>query len=97
VQGRQLHRFRHKSCRLSGGLEALDGRRIRLGAHLDDRDRRGGLKVSCGVNAGHRPVQMDVHEHDMRAVREGMLTGLRAATGLSDDLIPKAVERFGQV
>ena len=89
--------FRHKSCRLGGGLEALDGRRIRMGAHVDNGDRRRGLNVSCGVNAVHRPVQMDVHEHDMGVEGEGLLNGLRAATGLSDDLIPKAAERCGQM
>ena len=92
-----MDRFRHKSCRLGGGLEALDGRRIRLGAHVDDRDRRRGLNVSCGVNAVHRPVHMDVHEHDMGVEGEDMLDGFRAATGLSDDLLPKAAEQFGQV
>jgi hypothetical protein len=97
VQGRQMDWFRHKSCRLGGGLEALDGRRIRLGAHVDHGDRRHGLNVSCGVNTVHRPVQMDVHEHDMGVEGEGMLNGLRAATGLSDDLIPKAAELFGQM
>jgi hypothetical protein len=84
MQGRQMDRFRHKSCRLGGGLEALDGRRIRMGAHIGNGDRRRGLNVSCGVNAVHRPVQMDVHQHDMRVEGEGMLNGLRAATGLSN-------------
>jgi hypothetical protein len=53
VQSRQMDRFRHKSRRLGGGLEALDGRRIRMGAHVHDRDRRGGLNVPRGVNAVH--------------------------------------------
>jgi hypothetical protein len=97
VQGRQMDRFRHKPCRLGGGLEALEGRRIRLGAHVDDGDRRRGLNVSCGVNAVHRPAQMDVHQHDMGVEGEGLLNGLRAATGLSHDLIPQAAEPRGQV
>ena len=33
----------------------------------------------------------------MGVVEEGVLNGLRAATGLSDDPIPKAAELFGQV
>jgi hypothetical protein len=40
---------------------------------------------------------MDVHKHDMGVEGEGMLNGLRAATGLSDDPISKAAELFGQV
>jgi hypothetical protein len=40
---------------------------------------------------------MDVHEHDMGVEGEGLLNGLRAATGLSDDLIPKAAELCGQM
>jgi hypothetical protein len=56
VQGRQMDRFRHKSCRLGGGLQALDDRRIRMGAHVHDRDRRGGLNVPPGVNAVHAPL-----------------------------------------
>jgi hypothetical protein len=40
---------------------------------------------------------MDIHEHDMRAVREGVLKGLRATTSQGHDLIPKAAELFGQV
>ena len=78
-------------------MDALEGRRVRLGAHIDHWDGRGGLNVLRGVNAVHRPVQMDVHEHDMGVEGEGMLNGLRAATGLSDDPIPKAAELFGQV
>ena len=97
MQGRQMDRFRHKSCCLGGGLEALDGRRIRMGAHTGNGDRRRGLNVSCGANAVHRPVHMDVHEHGMGVEGEDTLNGLRAATGLSDDLIPEAAELFGQV
>ena len=79
--------FRHTSCRLGRGLEALESRRIRIGAHGDHGDRRRGLNVSCGVHAVHRPAHMDVHEHDMGVEGEGLLNGLRTATGLSDDLI----------
>ena len=95
VKGRQMDRFRHQPRRLGGGLEALDSRRIRLGAHVDDRNGRSGLNVSCGVNAVHSPVQMDIHEHDLRAEREGMLNGLRATTSQGDDLIPEAAELPG--
>jgi hypothetical protein len=56
VQGRQMDRFRHKSCGLGGGLEALDGCRIRVGTHVHDRDRRDGLNVPRGVNAVHGPL-----------------------------------------
>jgi hypothetical protein len=56
MQGRQMDRFRHKPCRLGGGLEALDGRRIRIGAHVHKRDRRDGLNVPRGVNAIHAPL-----------------------------------------
>ena len=87
-----MDRFRHKSCGLGDGLEALDGRRIRLGAHVDHGNRRGGLDVPCGVNAVHGPLQMDVHEHDLGAVPEGVLNRLRATTSQGDDLIPEAAE-----
>jgi hypothetical protein len=40
---------------------------------------------------------MDVHEHHVRAAGEGVFNRLRATMGLSDDLIPKAAELFGQV
>jgi hypothetical protein len=56
VQGRQMDRFRHKSRCLDGGLEALDGRRIRMATHVHDRDRRGVLNVPRGVNAVHGPL-----------------------------------------
>jgi hypothetical protein len=97
VQGRQMDRFRDKSCRLGGGLEALDGRRIRMGAHVDDRDRRGGLDVPRGVHAVHVPLQMDVHEHDIRVMGEGVLNRLRATAGYSHDLILEAAEPPGHV
>ena len=97
VQGGQMDWFRHEPCGLGGGLEALDGRRIDLGTHVDDRNRRRRLNVSCGVNAVHGPMQMDVHEYDMRAEGEGMCNRLRATPGQGDDLIPEAAELPGHV
>ena len=90
-----MDRFRHKSCRLGGGLEALNSRRIRMGAHVDDRNRRGGLNVSRGVNAVHSPLQMDVHQYEMWVGGEGTLNRLTATNGMGDNLIPKAVELPG--
>jgi hypothetical protein len=92
VKGGHMDRFRHKSRRLGRGLEALNGRCICMGAHIDDRDRRSGLNVPRGVNAIHRPVQMDVHKHDVRAKGEGMFNRLRTIIGLGNDLIPEATE-----
>jgi hypothetical protein len=35
MKGREMNRFWHKPCRLGGGLEALNRRRIRIGAHVE--------------------------------------------------------------
>lgn len=89
-----MERFRHKTYGLRG-LNALVGRRIRMRAHVDDRDRRGGLNVPRGVDAVYSPLQIDVHEHDMGVMREGMLNRLRAITSQGDHLIPEAAELPG--
>ena len=87
-----MDRFRHKLCRLGRGLKARDGRRIRLGTHVHDRNRRGGLNVSRGVDAVHGSLQMDIHEHDIWVTGEGVLNRLQAAIGHSHDLIAEAAE-----
>jgi hypothetical protein len=81
VQGRQMDRFRHKPCGLGGGLEVLEGHRIRVGAHVDDRDRRGGLNVPRRLNVVHSSLQMDVHEHYVRMASAGVFNHLRATVG----------------
>jgi hypothetical protein len=86
-----MDRFRHKPCGLSG-LDPLEGCRVDIGAHVDYRDGRGGLDVPCGVYAVHGPLQMDIHEHGIRVMSEGLLNRLRSTAGHGHDLIPKAAE-----
>ena len=63
------------------------------GLRGEDRLMDGSHTLSGGVQGR----QMDIHEHDMGAKGEDLLNGLRAATGLSDDLIPKAAELCGHM
>jgi hypothetical protein len=97
VKSGEMDRFRYKSRRLGGGLDALDSCCIRMGGHVDDRDRGRGLNGSRGVDAVHGPVQMDVHEHDMRVEGEGACNRLRAITRQGDDLIREAAALPGHV
>jgi hypothetical protein len=91
MQGRVVDKFRHKPSRL-GGLDPLDGGRVRSSAHKDDGNRRRSLNVPRGIDAVHRPFQLDVHEYDLRVTGEGMFYRLRAAAGQRYDLIPELVE-----
>jgi hypothetical protein len=96
MQGREVDGFRHKPGGL-GGLDPLDSGRIHIGAHVDDGDRRRGLNVPRGVNAVHRPLQPDVHEHDLRVTGEGVFNRLRATAGQRHDLIPEVAELPGDM
>jgi hypothetical protein len=96
MQGREVDGFRHKPGGLSG-LDPLNSGRIRIGTHVDDGDRRRGLNVPRGVNAVHRPLQLDVHEHDLRVTGEGVFNRLRATAGQRHDLIPEVSEMPGDM
>jgi hypothetical protein len=96
MQGRVVDGFRHKPGRL-GGLDPLASGRIGIGTHVDDGDRRRGLNVPRGVNAVHRPLQLDVHEHDLRVTGEDVFNRLRATSGQRHDLIPEAAELPGDM
>jgi hypothetical protein len=65
---------------------------VRMRGHVDDRNRSRSLNVPCGVNAVHSPLQMNVHEHGLRAKGEGVLDRLRANTREGDDLISEAAD-----
>ena len=97
VQGGKMDWFRHQPCRRRGGLDVGDGRCVRMGTHVDDRNRRGDLDAARGLNAVHGPLQPDVHEHEIRAVGEGVRNRLRASPGQGDDLIAEAAELPGDV
>jgi hypothetical protein len=94
MESGEMARFLDKSCGV-GGPDSFDGRAIDIGAHVDHRDRRGGLDVPRDVNAIHGPVQLDVHEHDIRVMGEGLLNRLRATVRQGHDLIPEPAEPAG--
>jgi hypothetical protein len=96
MQGRVVDGFRHKTREL-GGLDARDRGRIRVCTHEDNGDRRRGLNVPRGVNAVHGPVQLDVHEHDLRVMGESVCNRLRAIVGRRHDRIPEAAELPGDL
>jgi hypothetical protein len=96
IQGRLVDGFRHKPGGL-GGLDLRDSEHTRIGTHVNDGDRRGGLNVPRGVNAVHRPLQPDIHEHDLRVTGEAVFNRLRATAGPRHDLIPKPAELPGHV
>jgi hypothetical protein len=96
MKGWVMDRFRDKPRGLDG-LDPLDGRRVRIGAHKDDGNRLGSLNVPRGVNAVHRPLQPDVHEHDLRVTGEGVFNRLRATAGQRHDLIPEVAELPGDM
>ena len=56
MEGGQVDRLRHQSRRPGGGVEALHGRRVGVGAHIDDGDRRGGLDLPRSVDTVHGPL-----------------------------------------
>ena len=48
-----------------------------------------------GDNAIHGPVQLDIHEHDIRVMGEGLLNRLQATVRQRHDLIPEPAEPPG--
>ncbi len=50
-----------------------------------------------GVHAIHHPLQMDIHEHDIWVMGEGLFDRLRASFGPGHDLIAEAAELLGHV
>jgi hypothetical protein len=92
-----MDRFRHHHRRLGHGLNAPYGSCVRMGTHVDGKNRRGGLDAARGLNAVYGSLQLDVHEYEIRAVGEGVGDRLRTTPGPGDDLIAEAVELPGDV
>jgi hypothetical protein len=91
LQGRIAIRFAKEGGGV-GGLGACQGRLVNIGTHIDDPNVQMGANEPCRLNAIHLTLEADIHQHQIRPMRQRLLNSLRTAGDLSDHCIAQASE-----